>query len=64
MHPYEYEVKDGQIVGWLPSQEQRTFNTLAEYNTAYYEDLNDIIDGLAELDEEMRILDWPEDWAS
>lgn len=60
MWEFEYEMTDFGVKGILPSGEEREFATVDDYREAYEDEENDIIDGLAEIYDE--VLDYPEDW--
>ena len=61
MWDFDYEMTRYGVLGTLPSGEQVEFATVDEYREAYEDEENDIIDGLAELEEE-KFIDYPEDW--
>ena len=59
MWDFEFETIDEGILGTMPSGEQFLFNSVEQYQKAYEDEENDIVDGLAEL---CDIVDYPDDF--
>lgn len=51
MAEFEFVPARGGVIGTLPCGEKHWYPTEQEYNIAYYEELDEIVDEMARLDE-------------
>ena len=60
MEEFYYQEGDFGVLGVLPSGSWLIFDSVDDYRIAYRAEEDDIIDGLAELEE--QFVEYPEDW--
>lgn len=60
MHDFEYEFTDFGVIGFMPSGEEREFATEDEYEDAYTDEVNEIVDEMARLHSHDEPVDYPD----